>query len=93
VSSPRLHPDRRHSLTLRTQRLRAFDISEAYRPKAVGAFVPATPEGLIDPRPGSAELAAATGTTRYLGGIRFPQGGKVNPLGYLAAPGNRGCRA
>lgn len=28
------------------------------------------------------ELAAATGTTRYLGGIRFPQGGKVNPLGY-----------
>lgn len=27
-------------------------------------------------------LAAATGTARYLGGIRFPQGGKVNPLGY-----------
>ena len=27
-------------------------------------------------------LAAATGTSRYLGGIRFPQGGKVNPLGY-----------
>jgi len=27
-------------------------------------------------------LAAATGTERYRGGIRFPQGGKVNPLGY-----------
>ena len=27
-------------------------------------------------------LAAATGTKRYLGGIRFPQGGKLNPLGY-----------
>ncbi|MFT3989473.1 NAD(P)/FAD-dependent oxidoreductase [Aestuariivirga sp.] len=29
-----------------------------------------------------AEVASATGTARYLGGIRFPQGGKVNPLGY-----------
>lgn len=28
------------------------------------------------------QLAAATGTDRYLGGIRFPQGGKLNPLGY-----------
>ena len=27
-------------------------------------------------------LATATGTSRYVGGIRFPQGGKVNPLGY-----------
>ncbi len=30
----------------------------------------------------AAEVASATGTERYLGGIRFPQGGKVNPLGY-----------
>ncbi|MCB1377757.1 MAG: FAD-binding oxidoreductase [Alphaproteobacteria bacterium] len=28
------------------------------------------------------QLREATGTDRYLGGIRFPQGGKVNPLGY-----------
>jgi glycine/D-amino acid oxidase-like deaminating enzyme len=28
------------------------------------------------------QLAAGTGTDRYLGGIRFPQGGKLNPLGY-----------
>ena len=27
-------------------------------------------------------LCAATGASRYLGGIRFPQGGKLNPLGY-----------
>lgn len=27
-------------------------------------------------------LAAATGTDRYVGGMLFPQGGKVNPLGY-----------
>lgn len=27
-------------------------------------------------------LAAATGTNRYVGGMLFPQGGKVNPLGY-----------
>jgi glycine/D-amino acid oxidase-like deaminating enzyme len=30
----------------------------------------------------ASDLAAATGTERYLGGIRFPQGGKVNPLCY-----------
>lgn len=29
-----------------------------------------------------AELQAATGTQRYLGGIFFPQGGKLNPLSY-----------
>lgn len=28
------------------------------------------------------EAARLTGTGRYLGGIRYPQGGKVNPLGY-----------
>ena len=28
------------------------------------------------------QLREATGTDRYLGGIRFPQGGKVNPRGY-----------
>ena len=28
------------------------------------------------------QLGLATGTGRYLGGIRFPQGGKLNPLGY-----------
>ncbi|WP_373505581.1 NAD(P)/FAD-dependent oxidoreductase [Aestuariivirga sp.] len=30
----------------------------------------------------ASDLGAATGTERYLGGIRFPQGGKLNPLGY-----------
>ncbi len=29
------------------------------------------------------ELRAATGTGRYLGGIFFPQGGKLNPLSYV----------
>ncbi len=28
------------------------------------------------------EAARLTGTERYLGGVRYPQGGKVNPLGY-----------
>jgi len=31
---------------------------------------------------GHDDLAEATGIQRYLGGIRFPQGGKLNPLGY-----------
>lgn len=30
----------------------------------------------------ASDLRTATGTDRYLGGIRFPQGGMVNPLGY-----------
>lgn len=32
--------------------VRAFDISDPYRPRQIGAFVPAAPEGVIDPRPG-----------------------------------------
>ncbi|MDP3898502.1 MAG: FAD-dependent oxidoreductase, partial [Mesorhizobium sp.] len=30
----------------------------------------------------AAALAEATGTTRYVGGIIYPQGGKLNPLSY-----------
>jgi len=33
--------------------LRAFDISDAFRPRQIGAFVPAPPKRLMDPRPGS----------------------------------------
>lgn len=34
--------------------LRAFDISDPFAPKQVGAFVPAPPSRLVDPRPGGA---------------------------------------
>ncbi len=32
--------------------LRAFDISDPFRPKQIAAFVPAAPSKLVDPRPG-----------------------------------------
>ncbi|WP_433286829.1 hypothetical protein ACQPZQ_31430 [Pseudonocardia sp. CA-142604] len=32
--------------------VRAFDISDPYRPKLVGALVPGPPAKLMDPRPG-----------------------------------------
>ncbi|MCS5714187.1 hypothetical protein NVV95_06430 [Herbiconiux sp. CPCC 205716] len=32
--------------------LRAFDISDPFRPEQIGAFVPAAPETVVDPRPG-----------------------------------------
>ena len=31
--------------------MRVFDIGNAYQPKEIGAFVPAPPTKLIDPRP------------------------------------------
>ena len=32
--------------------VRAFDISDAYRPREIGAFIPAAPTRMIDRRPG-----------------------------------------
>jgi len=36
--------------------LRAFDITDAFRPRQIGAFVPAAPTRLMDPRPGSVRV-------------------------------------
>ncbi len=42
---------------------------------------------------GRDELASATGTPRYLGGILFPQGGQVNPLSYARGLAEAAMRA
>jgi hypothetical protein len=36
--------------------LRVFDISDAFQPKQIGAFVPGAPDRVIDPRPGGAPV-------------------------------------
>jgi hypothetical protein len=63
--------------------LRAFDISDAFQPKQIGAFVPAPPETLVDPRPGGAAIVQTTDvyvrsdglafTTDYNGGLDIVQ--------------------
>jgi hypothetical protein len=59
--------------------LRVFDIGDPYQPRQVGAFVPAAPERIIDPRPGNAAVIQTadvfvrddglTFTTDYNGGL------------------------
>jgi glycine/D-amino acid oxidase-like deaminating enzyme len=41
----------------------------------------------------AAAVAAETGTARYAGGIFFPQGGKLNPLGYARGLAEAASRA
>jgi glycine/D-amino acid oxidase-like deaminating enzyme len=41
----------------------------------------------------AATLAAETGTERYAGGLFFPQGGKLNPLGYARGLAEAASRA
>lgn len=38
--------------TYQSAGVRAFDLSDQYRPREVGHFVPAPPETMVDPRPG-----------------------------------------
>jgi hypothetical protein len=63
--------------------LRAFDVSDAFRPKQIGAFVPAAPEKIIDPRQGGIAVTQTTDvyvrsdglafTTDYNGGLDIAQ--------------------
>jgi hypothetical protein len=63
--------------------LRAFDISDAFRPKQIGALVPAAPETIVDPRPGGALVTQTADvyvrsdglafTTDYNGGLDIAQ--------------------
>jgi len=63
--------------------LRAFDISDAFRPRQIGAFVPAAPAIVVDPRPGGAAVVQTTDvyvrddgvafTTDYNGGLDVAQ--------------------
>ncbi|AYF99407.1 hypothetical protein D7I47_02445 [Protaetiibacter intestinalis] len=59
--------------------VRAFDISNAYAPRQIGAFVPAAPDQVIDPRPGGRAVTQTADvfvrddgvafTTDYNGGL------------------------
>lgn len=63
--------------------LRAFDISDAFQPRQIGAFVPAAPDRVIDPRPGGAAVIQTADvyvrsdrlcfTTDYNGGLDIMQ--------------------
>jgi hypothetical protein len=71
------------SATYQNAGLRAFDISDAFRPKQIGAFVPAAPERVVDPRPGGTAVIQTADvyvrsdglvfTTDYNGGLDIAQ--------------------
>ncbi|MEV4604644.1 hypothetical protein AB0K15_45725 [Amycolatopsis sp. NPDC049253] len=51
--------------------LRAFDLTDPYRPVSVGAFVPAAPARLIDPRPGRPRVIQTADVTVTESGLAF----------------------
>ncbi|WP_307777830.1 hypothetical protein [Rhizobium sp. AB2/73] len=51
--------------------LRAFDITDAFAPKQIGAFVPAAPARLVDPRPGGIPVIQTADVYVRADGIAF----------------------
>lgn len=69
--------------TFQNAGLRAYDISDAFEPRQIGAYVPAPPDRLMDPRPGGRAVVQTadvyvrhdglTFTTDYNGGLDIVQ--------------------
>lgn len=51
--------------------LRAFDITDAFAPKQIGAFVPAAPARLVDPRSGGIPVIQTADVYVRADGIAF----------------------
>jgi hypothetical protein len=76
---PNLHENRPGSLvsdtiifaTYQNAGLRAFDVTDAFSPRQIGAFVPAPPERLIDPRPAGRRVVQTADVYVRSDGVAF----------------------